>query len=134
MEFNKFDVLEAYMLIAIEWGEYALFDRITRKIQFHAPMLSYEHMSDNAREIYHALTDKYQTRYYKKFHYIVVYNNPGYLPDDNGEECESLQAAWDYIENTADLYEEQITYRNSMLAKCDNGYVYEIFPVYPLLG
>ena len=127
MEFNRFDILEAYMLIAIEWGEYALFDRITRKIQFHAPMLSYNGMSENAREIYHAANDKMVARVYGvNARYMVIYNTPGYTSNDISERYTTLGEAWQGIIDSVEAHDESIIHMSSYMAELGDGNVYEI--------
>jgi len=69
MFWNRFDICEAYYVLAHDFGLYALFDRIER-MGFSAGMrtLTYDTLEENGKAIYDALTerayatDKFATR------------------------------------------------------------------------
>lgn len=64
MYFDRFDICEAYYLIYCEWGEYSWSNKF-HNIGFRASAnLSYESLTDNAKEIYDTLETKMIEKYY----------------------------------------------------------------------
>lgn len=61
-EFNRFDVIEALMCIAHDWGEYALYARIERLLKRHhgrmRPNLSTDTLTEEGRYLYDLHDDR----------------------------------------------------------------------------
>jgi len=53
MYFDRFDICEAWYLLAHDWGLYAVITRLEHDLHFRpSPILSYDNISENAKEIY----------------------------------------------------------------------------------
>ena len=52
MYFDRYDICEAWWLLAHDWGLYATITRLERMPFKPSPVLSYEYLTDNGKEIY----------------------------------------------------------------------------------
>ena len=52
MYFDRFDICEAFSMLAHDWGLYDICPRLDRLGFRPSPILSYENLEENGREIY----------------------------------------------------------------------------------
>ncbi len=64
MDFERFDICEAYFLIACAWGEYAMITRLKNMGFKPSPLLRYDTLTENGQMIYDAADERLQAKYY----------------------------------------------------------------------
>lgn len=59
-----FDAFEAVYLLAVEWGEYAVITYLKNQEFKPSPLLNYERLSENGKELYEILNAELEKKYY----------------------------------------------------------------------
>lgn len=65
-------------------------------------------------------------KYGENARYMVIYNTPSYLSNDISERYETLEQAWEDIENSTEAHDETIIHKSSYMAEIVGRNVYEI--------